>query len=90
MKANQDKYFRAKELKALAKESITKAIEAKRGDYAALVNMRNARHAEFAEQNKRLEKLEAEHMRSLQETMTKENQVNGAMNALRASFQRTI
>ena len=86
MKANQAKYLRAKELKALAKDNINKAIEAKRGDYTALVSIRNARHAEFAEQNRRLEKVEAEHMRSLQETMTKENQVNGAMNALRASF----
>lgn len=48
MKANQAKYMRAKELKALAKDNINKAIEAKRGDYTALVNLRNARHAEFA------------------------------------------
>jgi len=52
LKENQDKFIKAKEAQKLAKDNYRKSIDARRGDYKALVASRAARTAEIGQINK--------------------------------------
>ncbi len=72
LREKQQKYQKTKEQQKVVKEMYRKSIDDKRGNYQITLDQRAARTAEFTKMTKELEKIELEHLRTLQETMNKE------------------